>query len=152
MEWWPLYPAGVERWPLYPAVGEGGAAGVECLERWPLYVFLGSATVCLGCSTVYHLFGTANEKWEIALRFARTQALTLAPTLTLTLSLTLTLTLALTLTLTLTLALALTRNVDYGGIVSLIVGSCAPVVHFGFGDAYPLTRLVYMLAIGAPAP
>ena len=48
MEWWPLYPAGVERWPLYPAVGEGGAAGVECLERWPLYVFLGSATVCLG--------------------------------------------------------------------------------------------------------
>ena len=108
MEWWPLYPAGVERWPLYPAVGEGGAAGVECLERWPLYVFLGSATVCLGSSTVYHLFGTANEKWEIAL-----------------------------------------RNVDYGGIVSLIVGSCAPVVHFGFGDAYPLTRLVYMLAIGA---
>ena len=68
VEWWPLYPAGVERWPLYPAVGEGGAAGVECLERWPLYVFLGSATVCLGSSTVYHFFGTANEKWEIALR------------------------------------------------------------------------------------
>ena len=48
--------------------GQGGAAGVECLERWPLYVFLGSATVCLGSSTVYHFFGTANEKWEIALR------------------------------------------------------------------------------------
>ena len=142
----------MEWWPLYPAVGEGGAAGVECLERWPLYVFIGSATVCLGSSTVYHLFGTANEKWEIALRFARTEALTLAPTLTLTLFLTLTLTLAVAPTLTISLALDLTRNVDYGGIVSLIVGSCTPVVHFGFGDAYPLTRLGYMLAIGAPAP
>ena len=89
------------------AEGEGSAVGAECLERWPLYVFLTSATVCLGTSTVYHLFGTANEKWEIAL-----------------------------------------RNVDYGGIVALIVGSCAPVVHFGFGDAYPMTRIVYMLAIG----
>ena len=76
----------MERWPLYPAVGEGGAAGVECLERWPLYVFLGSATVCLGSSTVYHFFGTANEKWEIALRNVDYGDIVLTLTLTLTLT------------------------------------------------------------------
>jgi len=88
------------------ATCDAEGVGAECIERWPLYVFLTSATVCLGTSAVYHLFGTANEKWEREL-----------------------------------------RNVDYAGIVSLIVGSCAPVVQYGFGDAYPVTRIGYMLAI-----
>jgi adiponectin receptor len=38
---------------------------------------------------------------------------------------------------------------DYIGIVALIVGSCAPVVYYGFGPAYASTRLSYMLAIAA---
>jgi len=33
------------------------------LERWPLYVFVATALMCLGASAVYHLFGTANERW-----------------------------------------------------------------------------------------
>lgn len=33
------------------------------VPRWPLYVFVGSALVCLSASVVYHLFGTANERW-----------------------------------------------------------------------------------------
>lgn len=38
---------------------------------------------------------------------------------------------------------------DYVGIVALIVGSCAPVVHYGFGPAYSGTRTSYMLAIAS---
>jgi len=39
----------------------------ELLERWPLFVFVGSAIICLAASVIYHLFGTANEKWNITL-------------------------------------------------------------------------------------
>lgn len=38
---------------------------------------------------------------------------------------------------------------DYVGIVALIVGSCTPVVFYGFGPAYSTTRWSYMLAITA---
>lgn len=38
---------------------------------------------------------------------------------------------------------------DYVGIVALIVGSCTPVVYYGFGSAYAATRWSYMLAIFA---
>lgn len=76
------------------------------LERWPLYVFIGSALICLGNSAVYHLWGTANERWYAKL-----------------------------------------ANLDYAGIVALIVGSCCPVVHFGFGPTHSQTRAMYMLGI-----
>ena len=41
----------------------GLAAAQAGVERWPLYAFVSSAMLCLGCSAVYHLFGTANERW-----------------------------------------------------------------------------------------
>jgi len=43
--------------------GGGGGGGGGGVERWPLYVFVASAMVCLLSSVVYHLFGTANERW-----------------------------------------------------------------------------------------
>ena len=43
----------------------------------------------------------------------------------------------------------LTEKSDYVGIVALIVGSCAPVVWLGFGPAYAVTRISYLLAITA---
>ena len=46
---------------------EGFVVGDESLERWPLYAYVSSALMCLGCSSIYHLFGTANESWQTAL-------------------------------------------------------------------------------------
>ena len=80
--------------------------GPEGLERWPLYVFLVSALMCLGSSTVYHLCGTANERWYHKL-----------------------------------------GQLDYVGIVGLIVGSCTPVAWYSFGGEYHLERTIYLAAI-----
>ena len=80
--------------------------GHPCLERWPLYVFLVSALACLSLSAVYHLCGTANDRWYENL-----------------------------------------ANLDYIGIVCLIVGSCTPVVHYGFGASFPWHRTLYLHVI-----
>lgn len=42
-------------------------------------------------------------------------------------------------------------NGDYLGIVALIVGSCIPVVHYGFGAAHAAMRAGYMLGLAALA-
>ena len=82
-----------------------------CAEKWPIYCFLVSALVCLSLSAVYHLCGTANERWTDSL-----------------------------------------ANLDYMGIVALIVGSCMPVCWYGFGPDFPVHRAVYLgsiVALGA---
>ena len=76
------------------------------LERWPLVVFVLSALGCLGTSALYHLVGTANEKYFDPL-----------------------------------------SQVDYIGIVGLIVGSCFPVAWYGFTPIYSVTRVLYLTAI-----
>jgi adiponectin receptor len=39
------------------------------------------------------------------------------------------------------------ESFDYFGIIALIVGSCFPVVHYGFGPAFPNLRRMYLLTI-----
>lgn len=39
------------------------------------------------------------------------------------------------------------EHYDYMGIIALIVGSCCPVVHFGFGSSLPQTRFAYTVVI-----
>ena len=118
--------------------------GPEGLERWPLYVFLISALVCLGASTVYHLCGTANDRWFYPLGFVDYFGIgeprpphRRSP-----------------------------RRPSHGhrspcrpshGLptpptppfaVALIVGSCFPVVYYGFGPDHPYKRTAYLWAIG----
>lgn len=34
----------------------------EDIKRWPLFIMLSAAIVCLGCSTIFHWFGSLNKK------------------------------------------------------------------------------------------
>ena len=45
------------------ACAAGLPPAAASLERWPLYVFVISALGCLSSSAIYHLCGTANERW-----------------------------------------------------------------------------------------
>ena len=42
----------------------------------------------------------------------------------------------------------LTKSFARPRAVALIVGSCCPVVHYGFGSSHPVHRTVYLLVIG----
>lgn len=101
--WSHLFGCAVFLWLLWEVGSEHDVA----LEKWPLYVFIVSALGCLGASAIYHLCGTANEKWYYPL-----------------------------------------GNVDYVGIVGLIVGSTVPVAWYSFGPTHQFERVVWLLTIG----
>ena len=61
------------------------------LARWPLFIIIFSAITCLSFSTIFHSFGTMNEKYNNIL-----------------------------------------NRFDYGGISSLISGSCYPPYYYFF--------------------
>ena len=115
----------------------------RCPERWPLYAFVASALVCLSASCAYHLVGTANEKWS--LQFEKWDYFGIgerAPHSARSSSLQCLLSFS-------SDALGPTCGCVPAGAVALIVGSCLPVVHYGFGEAYHTARTCYMLAIAA---